>query len=144
MNIPEREQGQGLVEYALLLALIAIIVLAILTVLGSQVVLVFARAAGGLNGDVLDAANGDQAVMVSYESNGLGNAGACSGTVKNLRFAGVDANGDIITNGPVSATLLANGQPQGSVSGTAGSSGLATSSGSYSVSGNCPLQITLE
>lgn len=143
MNIPEREQGQGLVEYALLLALIALIVLAILTLLGAQVVLAFARVAGGLNGDVLDAANGDRAVLVSYDG-GPSGSGACSGNISNLRFVAVDNNGAVITNDTASATLVVSGQPQGSVSGTAGSSGLATASGSYSVSGICPLQITLK
>jgi len=38
-----REEGQGLVEYALILVLIAIIVLAILTVLGPQIGNVFSR-----------------------------------------------------------------------------------------------------
>ncbi|GIK54533.1 MAG: hypothetical protein BroJett015_01960 [Chloroflexota bacterium] len=143
MNIPEKEQGQGLVEYALLLALIALIVLAILTLLGTQVVLGFARVAGGLNGDVLDVANGDRAVLVSYEG-GPSGSGACSGSISNLRFVGVNMDGSVITNGAVTATLVVSGQPQGSVSGTAGSNGLATSSGSYSVSGICPLKITLE
>lgn len=143
MNIPEKEQGQGLVEYALLLALIALIVLAILTLLGTQVVLGFARVAGGLNGDVLDVANGDRAVLVSYEG-GPSGSGACSGNISNLRFVGVNTDGSVITNGVVSATLVVSGQPQGSVSGTAGSNGLATASGSYSVSGICPLQITLK
>lgn len=35
--LPEEESGQGLVEYSLLLALIAIVVLAILIVLGPTV-----------------------------------------------------------------------------------------------------------
>jgi len=43
-----REEGQGLVEYALILVLIAIIVLAILTVLGPQIGNVFSRVTSGL------------------------------------------------------------------------------------------------
>ena len=40
MKLPENEeQGQGLVEYALLIALIAVIVIAILTLLGPQITL---------------------------------------------------------------------------------------------------------
>ena len=42
MYLP-REQGQGLVEYALLLVLVALVVLAILTLLGPQVANVFSR-----------------------------------------------------------------------------------------------------
>lgn len=38
-----REEGQGLVEYALILVLIAIVVIAILTLLGPQIGNVFSR-----------------------------------------------------------------------------------------------------
>ncbi len=143
MNIPEREQGQGLVEYALLLALIALIVLVILTLLGSQVVLAFARVAGGLNGDSLDAANNDRAVIINYESNGLDGTGSCSGSISNINYVGVNSDGSIITDASVPATVLVEGQPRGSVNGTAGSSGLANHAGSVSVSGTCPLKIPL-
>ncbi len=43
MRFPQREEGQGLVEYALLLVLVAIVVIAILVVLGDQVQIVFTR-----------------------------------------------------------------------------------------------------
>jgi pilus assembly protein Flp/PilA len=45
-----REEGQGLVEYALILVLIAIVVIAILTLLGEQVSAVFSQISGGLGG----------------------------------------------------------------------------------------------
>ncbi len=38
-----REDGQGLVEYALILVLVAIVVIAILTLLGPQIGNVFSR-----------------------------------------------------------------------------------------------------
>lgn len=43
-----REAGQGLVEYALILVLIAIVVIGILTVLGGQVSGVFSQISSGL------------------------------------------------------------------------------------------------
>jgi pilus assembly protein Flp/PilA len=43
-----REAGQGLVEYALILVLIAIVVIGILTVLGSQVSEVFSEISSGM------------------------------------------------------------------------------------------------
>jgi len=43
-----REEGQGLVEYALILVLIAIVVIAILTVLGTQVSEIFSTITSGL------------------------------------------------------------------------------------------------
>lgn len=42
MYLP-REEGQGLVEYALILVLVALIVIAILAVIGPQVANVFSR-----------------------------------------------------------------------------------------------------
>jgi pilus assembly protein Flp/PilA len=45
-----REKGQGLVEYALILVLIAVVVIAILTVLGTQVSTVFSQITSGLRG----------------------------------------------------------------------------------------------
>jgi pilus assembly protein Flp/PilA len=43
-----REEGQGLVEYALILVLVAIVVIAILTLLGPQIGNVFSRITYGL------------------------------------------------------------------------------------------------
>ena len=43
-----QEKGQGLVEYALILVLVAIIVIAILAILGPQVGNVFSRITSGL------------------------------------------------------------------------------------------------
>jgi pilus assembly protein Flp/PilA len=43
-----KEEGQGLVEYALILVLIAIVVIGILTVLGTQVSEVFSTISDGL------------------------------------------------------------------------------------------------
>lgn len=44
------QKGQGLVEYALILVLVAVIVIAILTLLGPQVGNVFSRVVNGLGG----------------------------------------------------------------------------------------------
>ncbi len=43
-----RENGQGLVEYALVLVLVAIVVIAILTLLGPQIGDVFSQVVNGL------------------------------------------------------------------------------------------------
>ncbi len=48
-NFFAREEGQGLVEYALILVLIAIVVNGILTILGNQVSTVFETISDGLN-----------------------------------------------------------------------------------------------
>jgi pilus assembly protein Flp/PilA len=45
-----REKGQGLVEYALILVLIAVVVIAILALLGGQVSTVFSQIYSALGG----------------------------------------------------------------------------------------------
>lgn len=47
----DREEGQGLVEYALILSLVSIAAIAILTVLGLDVTEVFDTVEDALNGD---------------------------------------------------------------------------------------------
>lgn len=44
-----KKKGQGLVEYALILVLVAIVVIVVLTVLGSKVNKAMSTAASGLN-----------------------------------------------------------------------------------------------
>lgn len=48
MFVP-REEGQGLVEYALILVLVAVVVIAILTLLGPQIGNVFSEITNGLS-----------------------------------------------------------------------------------------------
>jgi pilus assembly protein Flp/PilA len=43
-----KEKGQGLVEYALIIALIAIVVIVVLTLLGTQISLIFSEIAAAL------------------------------------------------------------------------------------------------
>lgn len=47
MYLP-REEGQGLVEYALILVLVAVVVIAILTLLGPQIGNTFSKITNGL------------------------------------------------------------------------------------------------
>lgn len=47
MYLP-KEEGQGLVEYALILVLVAVVVIAILTVLGPQIGNVFSKITNNL------------------------------------------------------------------------------------------------
>ncbi len=49
MYLP-REKGQGLVEYALILVLVAIVVIAILALLGPQIANIFSQITTGLGG----------------------------------------------------------------------------------------------
>ncbi len=49
MYLPQ-EEGQGLVEYALILVLVAIVVIAILALLGPQIGNIFSKVTNGLGG----------------------------------------------------------------------------------------------
>ncbi|HET9849083.1 MAG TPA: Flp family type IVb pilin [Candidatus Dormibacteraeota bacterium] len=49
LNYLAREDGQGMVEYALILVLIAVVVIVVLIVLGNQVQNVFCNISGGLS-----------------------------------------------------------------------------------------------
>lgn len=48
--LPKNEEGQGLVEYALILVLVAIVVIAILAIMGPQIGNIFSRITSGLAG----------------------------------------------------------------------------------------------
>jgi len=48
LRAKDGEEGQGMVEYALILVLIAVVVIVILTVVGSQVNNVFSNVSNGL------------------------------------------------------------------------------------------------
>jgi pilus assembly protein Flp/PilA len=47
-DVITRDEGQGMVEYALILVLIAVVVIVVLIVLGNQVQNVFCNISGGL------------------------------------------------------------------------------------------------
>jgi pilus assembly protein Flp/PilA len=48
-HLRDKERGQGMVEYALILVLIAVVVIIILSVVGQQVNNVFSNVSNGLN-----------------------------------------------------------------------------------------------
>jgi pilus assembly protein Flp/PilA len=50
LYLPRDEKGQGLVEYALILVLVAVVVIAILAILGPQIGNIFSQVTNGLSG----------------------------------------------------------------------------------------------
>jgi pilus assembly protein Flp/PilA len=48
VDLLTRDEGQGMVEYALILVLIAVVVIVVLIILGNQVQNVFCNISGGL------------------------------------------------------------------------------------------------
>ena len=123
VKIPKREEGQGLVEYALILVLVAIVVIIILTQIGSLIVLAFATIIGGFTGQQLND-TGPEGIVVSTslgEDVGMGQCGLPDGEFSVVL---VD-NGEIVTNRDVPVTFLMGSKPiPGTVS--IGSSGVGT------------------
>ncbi len=137
----QREEGQGLVEYALLLVLVAVVIIGILTILGSSVMVVYARVIGGLNGQVVTG-QGIEAVVTGFESNITQGGMGCSGTVSNISFIGLN-NGAILESGTVTIRILVDGVVVRTLSGSTNASGMGTLGGSYNVSGasGCTVQV---
>lgn len=133
MNIPKKEEGQGLVEYALLLVLVAIVIIVILALMGRTVRAVYAQIYAGLNGQGLDG-SGTEYVVTGVDVDVVGSPPFCTITVGGSVV--VFEDGDLADAGvSVSGSASWSGG-SGSVSGTTDSSGTATLSGA-SGNGNC-------
>jgi len=140
MKIPKKEDGQGLVEYALLLVLVAIVIIAILTILGSQVNLVFAKVVAGLNGQVITGV-GTEAVVSGYDKSVSGTT-TCTVEVSDISFIGLQ-DGEILENGTVSLAITFGGNSPSVQQGSTGSNGIGRLAGPYSGSGPCPLSVSV-
>jgi pilus assembly protein Flp/PilA len=128
MKIPKREEGQGLVEYALVLVLVAVVIIAILTILGSSVMVVYARVIGGLNGQVVTG-QGTEVVVTSYDAD-IEYGAACNVTVSDVSVI-VLRDGAIYTS-PVTVRILVDGVQRASGSVTPDSSGRGILPGPFS------------
>jgi pilus assembly protein Flp/PilA len=133
MRIPKKEEGQGLVEYALLLVLVAIVIVVILALMGRAVTAVYAQIYAGLNGQAVDG-SGTEYVVTGVNASATG-TGLCTVTVSGTVV--VFEDGDLAEAGVgVSGAASWSGGSGGSVSGTTNSSGTA-SVGPASGPGNC-------
>ena len=140
MKIPKREEGQGLVEYALLLVLVAVVIIAILTVLGDQVNLVFARVIAGINGQVITG-QGTEVIVAGYDLTMSGTA-QCKAKIEDISFIGLQ-DGALLEGGAVSVAVQVGGSTIDTLSGSTGANGRGSLPGPYEYSGNCPLNITV-
>lgn len=136
-----REEGQGLVEYALLLVLVAIVVIAILALLGDQINGVFARVIAGLNGQEMTG-TGTEYVITGMNVSATGVEPFCTVTVSGMQVT-VFEDGQVAGPGvSVSGSVSFSGGSGGSTSGTTGSGGTASLS-NVSGGGNCSGTATL-
>lgn len=82
LNLPQKEKGQGLVEYALILVLVAIVVIAVLLTLGPQIGQVFSK------------------VVTVLENTGAISSGVVTGVTANRTGSG--SGNDVVVNVTVS------------------------------------------
>lgn len=137
MKFVKREEGQGLVEYALILVLLAVVVMLILTVLGSSVNLVYARILGGLNGQPVTG-TGVERVVTQFDIDITGGGPPiCDVSISNATII-VLQNGELMKNSPVSVPVYINGAAVGTLSGMTNNSGIAVTTNTVSRTVACP------
>ena len=109
--VPKREEGQGLVEYALLLVLVAIVVIAILSLVGTTVRDQFSTIIGALGGD-----GGYEYTITSplNASSTDSGGGACTSSVS--VSVSVTKDGAPVESGAVTGTFSGFGKVSANIS----------------------------
>lgn len=103
VKIPKREEGQGLVEYALVLVLVAIVVIVILTQIGSLIVFAFANIIGTFTGQQLTN-SGNEGIVVSGNTAKENGNGLCILDASDVSVVLVQ-NGAIVTDATKKVTF---------------------------------------
>ncbi len=115
----KREEGQGLVEYALLLVLVAMVVIGILALMGGQLRNAYSRVIVALGGDD---PNAYTYTINSFSVSGVGGMGGCAVTLTSLSVHVANADGPASGVGVnVSVSLQSGGGT--TLNGTTNSSG---------------------
>lgn len=140
-NLPEREEGQGLVEYALVLVLVAIAVIIILAVLGTTVALVYVRVVGGLSGQSITS-SGLEYVVLSADVSVTGGGGSCNITINDATVA-VISDGKLLQNSSSGSIPFVASATIGSMSGTTDNLGLASGLGGVLNGVSCGSALTI-
>ena len=134
-----KEEGQGLVEYALILVLVAIVVIAILTILGPTVAGVYARVGAGLNGQSLTGNGAEAAVMGPVEKSG---SGFCTFTVAAGTKVVPLQDGRPVPNATVTVQMMLGTQLIGSQPVTTNGNGVGELSSPLNGSGLCNRELS--
>ena len=140
LKIPKREEGQGLVEYALVLVLVAIVVIVILTQMASLIVLAFATIIGGFTGQQLSG-TGNEGVVVSNDNVQVLAGNNCQLQGGDVSFVLTD-DGEIVTEQTVSV-VFGFGTKESSRTIDINNSGMGTTSLSALTDG-CPATLTVK
>ena len=127
-KLKKREEGQGLVEYALILVLVAAVVIGILFLLGPRITVAYARIIGAMNG-----MGGYEFAIGSASVSTQDLGGACKVTASasvSVSQNGAPASSSVkvigVVTGPASMTISGDVTGSGNIS------------GSKTVSGSCP------
>ena len=134
MTFIKREEGQGLVEYALLLVLIAVVVIGALFLLGDEVRSVYARVIGALGGGGFYTyqLQGSPSINKSTPE-----AGKCRLTAQAMAVKVTDA-GEPVDGLSVTASVSIGGVSSGNYTATTNPSGIASWTGqSYTADVPC-------
>lgn len=126
----QREKGQGLVEYALILVLVAAVVIGILTLLGPQINIAFSKVMAALNG----AGNYEYAIN-SFSITKTPQSGPSCDITATANIT-IKENGNPVVD-PVNVTGSISGIVNMSISGTV-TNGSGTITSSTNVGGSCP------
>jgi pilus assembly protein Flp/PilA len=136
-----REDGQGLVEYALILVLIAIVIVVALTLMGGTLASTYARIIGGVNGQVITG-SGHEFVVAGYDQTHSSGGGTCTITFTNITIIAL-LDGSANKNASVSVPVSVDGVGQAPISATTNNNGIAqvASAGPYSAA--CPMTVNI-
>jgi len=140
MNFPKREQGQGLVEYALVLVLIAVVVIAILSIVGSSVVVVYARVIGGFNGQTITG-SGTEYIVTGYDMSVTQEIG-CSVDISDISAVFFN-DGDPIDNGSVTVHVQVKGGSSRNLAGITDGNGYVSGLSASGLSSSCPGAVSI-
>lgn len=125
-----REEGQGLVEYALILVLVAIVVIVILSILGTTINLVFARVMAGFYGQTVEGTGREAIVLADAVVQG---GGSCQVTVPAGTRIFILDNGELVKDQSVNVQIKLGGSTAGSMPVTTDSGGIAELASDHTV-----------
>ena len=135
-TIQQKEEGQGLVEYALILVLVAVVVIGVLTILGPRIAVTYARIMGGFSGQSITM-SGNEVLVIGADIQKTSSGGGCNFTISGTALVGLQ-DGNILTNQSVTAQVQMNGVDLTGVtlSATANGNGLADLNGATATANN--------
>lgn len=141
ISLNHREKGQGLVEYALILVLVSITVIAILSFLGDTVGGVFQTVDAALNRQEISD-TGSSYVIGSFSASTSGGPAICTVTVPSVSVTRYEDGEPAGAGQGVSISVVATGGSSVPASGSTDANGVATI-GPITLSGNCSGTVTI-